>query len=75
MTTMTQSKMNWMPSLHPCWTVRMNSQAQPKRSIITPSKKMVKEIPPKKSTPRPQSVEGIDWVVLQPKTSPMKKFR
>ncbi len=36
MTTIKQSKMNWMASLHPCWIVIMNSQAQPKRSIITP---------------------------------------
>ncbi len=53
----------------------MNNQAQPKRSIITPSKKMVKETPPKKSTPHPQSVESIDWVVLQPRASPMKLFK
>ncbi len=75
MKTMKLSKMNWMPSLHPCWIVSMNSQAQPKRSIITPSKKMVKETPPKKSTPHPESVEGIDWVVLQPRASPMKLFK
>jgi len=35
---------------------------------------MVKETPPKKSTPHPQSVEGINWVVLQLRASPMKKF-
>ncbi len=33
---------------------------QLERSIITSSKKMVKKTPPKKSTPHPQSVEGID---------------
>ncbi len=33
---------------------------QLEKNIITPSKKMVKETPPKKSTPHPQSVEGID---------------
>jgi len=36
MIAMKQSKMNWMASLHPCWTISMNNQAQPKKRIITP---------------------------------------
>lgn len=35
---------------------------------------MVKEIPMKKRTTSPSSVEGEDWVVLKPRATPTKKL-
>jgi hypothetical protein len=34
----------------------------------------VKKTPPRKLTPPPLSVENEDYVILQPRTSPMKRL-
>ncbi len=44
------------------------------KSTFAPTKKVVKEILMKKWTQPPISVEGVDWVVLNPRTSPIKKL-
>ncbi len=42
------------------------------KSTLTSTKKVVKETPMKKQTP-PTSVEGVDWVVLNPRALLIKK--
>jgi hypothetical protein len=49
---------------------RVESPSQ--KIALTPTKKVVKETPTKKRTQPPTSVEGVDWVVLNPKASLIK---
>jgi hypothetical protein len=49
-------------------------QFPPKMTIATTCEKVAKETPPNKLTPSPLIVEREDWVILQPKASPMKRL-
>ncbi len=51
-------------------------ESPPQKSTLAPTKKVVKKTLMKKQTQPPTSVEGVDWVVLNPRASLIKqKFK
>jgi hypothetical protein len=50
------------------------AKSPPQVTIVAPTEKVVKNTPMKKRIVAPTSVEGVDWVVLKPKTLPTKKL-